>query len=198
MSNLGSNLGIIGSAGRMGQAIAAAIVAAGHTVAGGIDRDEAPAPLAALSDVLADVGGFEREDIIDMLDLMERNMVNWASYLAPVAMGNLNRPELGAELATSFCSGDARIARRFAELVFLADERRLLAQCATPALILQCTDDAIAPRAVGEYMHQTMPLSTLRYMQATGHCPHMSAPDETLALVREYLMSPGPAPAQLH
>ena len=133
------------------------------------------------------VGGFERTDIDGLLETMDKNYIGWANFLAPAIMANPDRPELGAELAESFCSTDPLVARRFAEATFLADNRADLRDVRVPSLILQCTDDIIAPRAVGEYVHRELPGSTLRLMRATGHCPHMSAPDETVASIREYL-----------
>jgi len=138
------------------------------------------------------VGGFERGDIDGLLEMMDRNFIGWANFLAPAIIKNSDRPELGAELTASFCSTDPVIARRFAEATFLADNRADLANVRVPALILQCSEDMVAPLEVGEYMHRQMPESALRVMRATGHCPHMSHPDETVALIREYL---APAPA---
>lgn len=136
------------------------------------------------------VGGFDRSDIDGLLETMDRNYIGWANFLAPAIMKNPDRPELGAELTESFCSTDPVIARRFAEATFLSDNRGDLAHVRVPALILQCADDIIAPDAVGEYVHQAMAGSTLRRMRATGHCPHMSHPEETVALLREYLEAP--------
>ena len=136
-------------------------------------------------------GGFERSDIDGLLETMDKNYIGWANYLAPAIMQNPDRPELGAELTESFCSTDPVIARRFAEATFLADNRSDLAAVSIPSLILQCADDIIAPRAVGEYLGRELPGSTLRVMQATGHCPHMSAPDETIALMKDYLAAVG-------
>jgi sigma-B regulation protein RsbQ len=133
------------------------------------------------------VGGFERADIDGLLETMERNYIGWANYLAPVVMANPDRPELATELTQSFCSTDPEIARRFAEVTFLSDNRADLMDVAVPSLIVQCASDVIAPPAVGEYMHQRLPLSTLRVIQATGHCPHMSHPDETVRAIQEYL-----------
>jgi sigma-B regulation protein RsbQ len=133
------------------------------------------------------VGGFERADIEGLLETMDRNYLGWANYLAPAIMKNPDRPELASELEGSFCSTDPVIARRFAEATFFSDNREDLPRLKVPSLILQCTDDIIAPNAVGEYVHRTTPGSTLRVMQATGHCPHMSAPDETIRLMRDFL-----------
>ena len=124
---------------------------------------------------------------------MDKNYIGWANFLAPAIMKNLDRPELGAELAESFCSTDPIIARRFAEATFFADNRADLPRVTVPSLILQCSDDIIAPREVGEYLHRELRDSTLRVMRATGHCPHMSAPDETIALMRDYLRAPAAA-----
>ena len=133
------------------------------------------------------VGGFERSDIEGLLETMDKNYIGWANFLAPAIMKNPDRPALGTELTESFCSTDPVIARRFAEATFYADNRADLAGTPVPSLILQCSEDIIAPLAVGEYLHRELPRSTLRVMRATGHCPHMSAPDETVALMREYL-----------
>jgi sigma-B regulation protein RsbQ len=137
-------------------------------------------------------GGFERSDIDGLLDTMDKNYIGWANYLAPATMQNADRPELGEELTASFCSTDPVIARRFAETTFFADNRGDLAAVAIPSLILQCSDDIIAPAVVGEYVHRELAGSTLRMMKATGHCPHMSAPDETIALMKDYLASASP------
>ena len=133
------------------------------------------------------VGGFERADLEGLLDMMDRNFIGWANFLAPVIMKNPDRPELGEELEASFCSTDPVIARRFAEATFFADNRTDTAEVSVPSLIVQCADDAIAPQSVGEYLHRTMPSSTYRLLDVTGHCPHMSHPQETIAAIREYL-----------
>jgi sigma-B regulation protein RsbQ len=133
------------------------------------------------------VGGFERADIEQLLDTMDKNYIGWANFLAPAIMKNPDRPELAAELTESFCSTDPTIARRFAEATFYADNRDDLEKVTIPSLILQCSDDIIAPTVVGEYVHKQLPESTLHLMQATGHCPHMSHPEETIDAIRSYL-----------
>jgi sigma-B regulation protein RsbQ len=133
------------------------------------------------------VGGFERKDIEELLDTMDRNYIGWANFLAPAIMGRADRPELGQELTDSFCSTDPTVARQFAEVTFFSDNRDDLKRLKAPSLILQCSDDMVAPRSVGDYMAQHTPGSTLRLMKATGHCPHMSAPEETIELMKEYL-----------
>jgi sigma-B regulation protein RsbQ len=136
------------------------------------------------------VGGFEQSDIEGLLETMDKNYIGWANFLAPAIMKNPDRPELGAELTASFCSTDPVIAAQFARATFFSDNRSDLAQVATPSLILQCSDDIIAPLSVGDYVHRALPGSTLRIMKATGHCPHMSEPAETVSLIKEYLANP--------
>jgi len=133
------------------------------------------------------IGGFDRKDIEGLLDLMDKNYIGWASLLAPTIMKNQERPDLASELQESFCSTDPEIARRFAEATFYSDNRGDLAKVSTPSLIMQCSDDAIAPLSVGDYLHKHLNDSTLRVMNATGHCPHMSHPEETIQIIKEYL-----------
>jgi sigma-B regulation protein RsbQ len=135
------------------------------------------------------IGGFERCDIEDLLDTMDKNYIGWANFLAPAIMKNPDRPELGEELAESFCSTDPIIARKFAEVTFLSDNRQDLHKVKVPSLILQCSDDLIAPFEVGNYLADHLPLSTIKIMSATGHCPHMSDPTETITLINEYLQA---------
>ena len=132
-------------------------------------------------------GGFERKDIEGLLDLMEKNYIGWAAFLAPVVMKNPGRAELTEELQASFCATDPRVTRQFARVTFLSDNRADLAKVTVPSLILQCSEDAIAPSTVGLYLRDALPHATLRQMSATGHCPHMSHPEETIALIKEYL-----------
>ena len=139
------------------------------------------------------VGGFERGDIEGLLDLMEKNYVGWADFLAPVVMKNGDDPELSRELRDSFCSTDPRITRNFARATFLSDNRADLAHVKVRSLVLQCSEDAIAPEAVGEYVHDALAGSSYRKMAATGHCPHMSHPRETIALMKEFLAVPAAA-----
>ena len=134
-------------------------------------------------------GGFERADLEGLMELMDKNFIGWANFLAPVVMKNAERPELTAELEQSFCSTDPRVARRFAEVTFFSDNRADLGKVAVPALVMQCADDAIAPDRVGEYVHEHLRGSVLKKLQATGHCPHLSHPTETIAVMQEYLRS---------
>lgn len=132
-------------------------------------------------------GGFERQDIEELLETMEKNYIGWANFLAPNIMGNSDRPQLGEELTESFCSTDPVIARQFAQATFFSDNRADLKKNRIPTLVLQCSDDIIAPLQVGNYVFENLPNSTLRIMNATGHCPHMSAPEETIILMKDFL-----------
>jgi sigma-B regulation protein RsbQ len=133
------------------------------------------------------VGGFERADIEEMLDSLDSNYLGWSSVMAPVIVGNPDRPELGAELTNSFCRTDPEIARHFARVTFLSDNRADLPKVRVPTLVLQCAEDAIAPEVVGAYVHRQVPDSRLVAMKATGHCPNLSAPEETVAAIRAFL-----------
>ena len=135
------------------------------------------------------LGGFEKKDILDLLHTMDKNYIGWANFLAPAIMKNADKPELGQVLTESFCSTDPIIARQFAEVTFLSDNRKDLHKVQTPSLIMQCSDDIIAPIEVGHYLHKHIPNSSLKIMKATGHCPHMSAPEETIGIIKEYLAS---------
>jgi sigma-B regulation protein RsbQ len=135
-------------------------------------------------------GGFERKDIEALLDIMEKNYIGWARLMAPIVMQNQDRPELSEELEASFCSTDPVIASRFAEVTFYSDNRSDLPKASVPSLILQCADDEIAPTEVGHYLHRHLPKSTLGLMKATGHCPHMSHPQETIEMIKKYLSAP--------
>ena len=132
-------------------------------------------------------GGFTREDIDELLAFLDRNYLGWSAAMAPVIMGNPNRPELAAELSNSFCRTDPEIAKHFAAVTFLSDNRLDLPKLKTPSLILQCSEDAIAPLAVGQYIHRHLVNSSFMLLKATGHCPHLSAPEETISAMREGL-----------
>ena len=132
-------------------------------------------------------GGFAKSDLDGLLDALDSNYLGWSTAIAPVIMGNPDRPELGRELTNSFCATDPAIARKFAAVTFLSDNRPDLARCRTPALVMQCSDDVIAPTVVGEYVHRHLPQSTYVALNATGHCPNLSAPEETVAAISDYL-----------
>lgn len=133
------------------------------------------------------IGGFSKEEIEGLLEALDSNHMGWSMTMAPVIMGNPEREELAEELANSFCRTDPEIAKHFARATFLSDHRDILSHITIPALILQCSRDVIAPLNVGEFMHQQMPNSKLVVMQATGHCPNLSAPEETIAAIKDFL-----------
>lgn len=136
------------------------------------------------------VGGFERADIEELLDMMEKNYLGWASFLAPTVMQNPEQPELAEELEESFCSTNPSIARNFAQATFFSDNRADLPKVKVPSLIMQCQEDIIAPPTVGEYLHAHLHQSQLEILEATGHCPHMSHPQEAVEVMKKYLSSP--------
>jgi sigma-B regulation protein RsbQ len=133
------------------------------------------------------VGGFTREDIEGLLESLDSNYLGWSAAMAPAIVGAEQPDELKEELTNSFCRTDPEIAKHFARVTFLSDNRADLADVVTPALVLQCSDDVIAPRSVGEYVHRQIRGSELVLMEATGHCPNLSAPEETVAAIRAFL-----------
>lgn len=133
------------------------------------------------------IGGFERAQIEELLEALDSNHMGWSMSMAPVIMGNPDRQELSDELANSFCRTDPDIAKQFARTTFLTDCRDILATTDLPTLILQCSEDVIAPESVGRYIHERMPSSTLVIMEATGHCPNLSAPEETIQAIKAFL-----------
>jgi sigma-B regulation protein RsbQ len=133
------------------------------------------------------VGGFSEADITDLLDSLASNYLGWSSAMAPTIMGNAERPELGQELTESFCRTDPEIARQFAGVTFLSDNRADLGRVSTPTLVLQCANDAIAPVSVGEYVRDNLPDAHLVVLDATGHCPNLSAPDETADAIAAFV-----------
>jgi sigma-B regulation protein RsbQ len=133
------------------------------------------------------VGGFTKADIDGLLDFLDSNYLGWSNTMAPVIMDNPDRPELAEELANSFCRTDPAIAKHFARATFLSDNRADLAAVRTPALILQCDPDAIAPPVVGRYVQQHLKNSSLVTLSAAGHCPHLSEPEETIDAMRAFI-----------
>ncbi|NTU79360.1 MAG: alpha/beta hydrolase [Chloroflexales bacterium] len=136
------------------------------------------------------IGGFERADIVGLLDLMEKNYAGWASYLAPLVMRNAERPDLARELEASIRATDPQIAQHFAATTFFIDHRADLPAATVPSLILQCADDMIVPPEAADYLHRHLPASMQWMMQATGHYPHVSHAEETIRLIRKYLAQP--------
>jgi sigma-B regulation protein RsbQ len=133
------------------------------------------------------VGGFSAEQVDELLDFLSTNYLGWSAAMAPAIMGNPERPELGEELTNSFCRTDPDIAKAFARVTFTSDNRADLPRAKARTLILQCSEDIIAPLEVGTYVHSHMLNSTLVVMKATGHCPNLSAPEETIAAIRAFV-----------
>ena len=140
------------------------------------------------------VGGFTEDDIADLLASLDSNYLGWSATMAPVIMGQPDRPELGDELTESFCRTDPDIARRFAQATFLSDNREDLRKVHLPTLVLQCSDDVIAPVTVGEFVRDTIPDATMVLLNATGHCPNLSAPEETADAIAGFLKGATPGP----
>ncbi|KAF2394146.1 Sigma factor SigB regulation protein RsbQ [Pseudomonas frederiksbergensis] len=175
------------------------VIVVGHSVSGMIgalaDR-LSPGKIAAhvmigpspcYIDVDDYVGGFKLEDIHSLLDTLDSNYLGWSSTMAPVIMGAPGQPALGEELTNSFCRTEPEIAKQFARVTFLSDNRQDIAGLTTPTLIVQSTDDLIAPVAVGEYLHAVLPNSTLSLVANVGHCPHMSAPSACSEAMDQFL-----------
>ncbi|WP_434453305.1 alpha/beta fold hydrolase [Lentzea sp. E54] len=139
-------------------------------------------------------GGFSAADIDELLDSLDSNYLGWSAAMAPAIMGNPDRPELGNELVESFCRTDPDIARHFARVTFLSDNRADLPNITVPTLVLQCRDDVIAAQEVGEFVHRAIPDSELMVLDATGHCPHLSAPEATVAAIDGFLAAQSQRP----
>jgi sigma-B regulation protein RsbQ len=146
----------------------------------------APSP-RYLNDPPVYEGGFERSDVDALLDMIESNMLGWADFLAPMAMGEGQPAALVDELKHSLCSIDPYITRRFATATFLSDNRADLEHLRVPSLVVEMSHDAIAPAAVGRYLRQHLPQARFATIQGNGHCPHMTHPAETIELLRGFL-----------
>lgn len=149
----------------------------------------APSPRYTNDPAEGYVGGFSQDDIEGLLASLDSNYFAWAEALAPMAMANPETPELAEELRSSFCRTNPSIARHFARVTFLSDTRQVLGKVPTDSLILQCSDDLLAPPEVGTYVHQHLERSSLVHLQASGHCPHVSAPQATADAILQYLAS---------
>ena len=133
------------------------------------------------------VGGFSAQQIEELLRFLDSNHMGWSMQMAPMIMGNPDRPELGQELTNSFCSTDPEIAKAFARVTFTSDNREDLAELSLPTLVLQCSEDIIAPPEVGEFVARNIPNSRMIVLDATGHCPNLSAPEEVIAAMRPFV-----------
>ncbi len=133
------------------------------------------------------VGGFSRSDVEGLLETMESNYLGWSSNMAPAIMGSPEQPQLAVELTNSFCRTDPDIARHFARVTFLSDHRAEVPKLAAPTLVVQCDDDLIAPKSVGEFLARTLPDATLQVIENVGHCPHLSSPGACAAAMDTFL-----------
>jgi sigma-B regulation protein RsbQ len=133
------------------------------------------------------VGGFSENQIAELLEFLEDNHMGWSAAMAPSIMGNPHRPELGEELTNSFCRTDPEIAKALARVTFTSDNRDDLCKVTVPTLILQCCEDIIASKEVGNFVHNRIPNSEIVFLKATGHCPNLSAPAEVVAAIRAYV-----------
>jgi sigma-B regulation protein RsbQ len=175
------------------------VVFVGHSVSamiGALAQIEAPehfdrlvmvGPSPRYIDDAAYVGGFDEPAVRGLLDALKSNYLGWSSSMAPLIVGNADRPELGAELTESFCRMDPEVAQAFAGATFLSDHREILPRISVPTLVIQCQDDVIAPVSVGEYVAEHVPESELVLLDATGHCPNLSAPQETIDAISGFL-----------
>lgn len=132
-------------------------------------------------------GGFSKEDIDELVETLESNYLGWSSFITPVIAGNPDKPEFSKELHNSFCRMNPTIAKHFAKVTFLADNRRDLSTVSTPTLVMQTHPDAIAPVKVGEYVYKNLQNGTYIQMEASGHCPHLTAPEQTIKVIKDYL-----------
>ena len=172
----------------VGHSVGAMIgILAANKAPGLFDRLVLVGPSPRYVDDGAYVGGFSAAQIDELLEFLDNNHLGWSQAMAPVIMGNPDRPELGEELTNSFCRTDPEIAKRFARTTFLSDNRADLSKVTVPCLVLQCSDDVIAPQAVGEYVHRTLADSELVLLDAVGHCPNLSAPEATITAMRAFL-----------
>ncbi|MER5733956.1 alpha/beta hydrolase [Streptomyces sp. NPDC002138] len=172
----------------VGHSVSAMVgVLAAHTAPGRIGALVMVAPSPRYIDDEGYRGGFAADDIDELLGSLESNYLGWSSAMAPVIMGNPERPELGQELTNSFCATDPDIAAVFARTTFLSDSREDLKSVRVPTLVLECAQDVIAPREVGAYVHAAIPSSRLVTLEATGHCPQLSAPEATGRAISGFL-----------
>ena len=133
------------------------------------------------------IGGFSEKQIEELLEFLESNHMGWSAQMAPAIMGNPDRPELGEELTNSFCRTDPEIAKAFARVTFTSDNRADLAKVDIPTLVLQCSEDIIASQEVAAFVHRGIAGSEFVVLEATGHCPNLSAPDEVISAMRTFV-----------
>lgn len=132
-------------------------------------------------------GGFDRKDIEGLLGLMEKNPLGWAGFLAPQVVQDPSRPDLEREFESRFCRVEPRAARRFAATTFFSDNRADLAHVRAPVLVVQSEVDALAPPAIGRYVHESLPDSRMVVVPSTGHCPHLTHPEAVVSAIRDFI-----------
>ena len=132
-------------------------------------------------------GGFSREDVEGLTEMMDANYLGWSQQMAPTIAGQSHGEPAADDLTQSFCRTDPRIAQHFARVTFFADCREDMKRLATPSLILHCDDDPLVPMEVADWMSENVPQSRMEILSVTGHCPHMTAPDPTIQAMRRYL-----------
>ncbi|TVT38334.1 alpha/beta hydrolase [Hymenobacter setariae] len=135
-------------------------------------------------------GGLTLEDVNQLFALLDVDQNSWANLFSGMLIAPEHAPTIGEELASYFCNLDSNVARHFARVAFLADNRADVSQLQLPTLLLQCADDAIAPTEVSTFLMEHLPQATLTTLPAVGHCPHLSAPLETMAAIEAFLASP--------
>jgi sigma-B regulation protein RsbQ len=133
------------------------------------------------------VGGMDLEDLESLLDVMDSNYLGWSQSVAPVIMGNPDRPELADSLAESFCTTDPDIAKRFARVTFLSDNRADLQNLSVPSLTIQCQDDFLTSEITANYILQNTPGNQLVLLESSGHCPHISDPTGVINSIRKFI-----------
>ena len=184
---LGQELGLNGSV-FVGHSVSAMIgVLASIKAPGMFSRLVLVGPSARYIDDGEYKGGFSAAQISELLEFLEANHMGWSAQMAPAIMGNADRPELGEELTNSFCRTDPDIAKDFARVTFTSDNRADLSKVKSPTLILQCSEDIIASTEVGEFVHRAIPGSQLVVLDATGHCPNLSAPEAVISAMRAFV-----------
>ncbi|WP_334063868.1 alpha/beta fold hydrolase [Alteromonas genovensis] len=133
------------------------------------------------------MGGFEKDDLEELINLMDKNYLGWASYFAPLVVGEGHDESVKQEMEDSFCSTDPSYAKPFAKATFFADDRYLMPKLGTPTLILQSQDDSLASVEVGRYMNKAIEHSKLIVLEAKGHCLHMTTPEQVACAIGEFL-----------
>lgn len=132
-------------------------------------------------------GGFDQQDIDELVETLEANYLGWSSFITPVIIGNADKEEFAEELKNSFCSMEPAIAKHFAKVTFVGDYREDLANVKIPTLIIQSYPDAIAPVAVGKYVHEKIPGSHYVQLASSGHCPHLTSPELVISAIQTYI-----------